>query len=795
MLSRNSLTRRTLFIGASAAAILIATTPVTWSAPQHNGGLVQVNTNGPEPYYALPTLNFFKAMSYPWQTENATEDWRLLYDARGYPTRLPSGASARWVTSNLWVYGRPGNVIVLRWPGSATLSMVLVSAPGSLTESIISANRREYTIVGQPQHSLGTGTPGPSFLVKVTISAMNADNFAGGQIECFRKDYENLIDQGGIWDPLWFNRNSQWGVHRHMDWMMQTGGSDNNIALWSHRRTINDCQWFGRKIDSALWCSGSGTNGASTGTNDQIVGQPSDPVVTWTNGRMVQWSMGSIPLFRTPSAATNAATVVFTDVAHPFLTGDQVEVGNNFGSWKILAAWDRSGGPGASYRTFTLTKIDADHYSLPVSTVSLGAYPGVTIYKQVTLKVGALAPVVVRRQGAENFFAGEFVAAGGDGTVTGYMTGTYDSALGCLLATGDSKNFMQPGCPVEVMVRFANDTGAHPYFTFGVLWVDDAITQFMTYVRDNLNPGLVPRYTFGNEIWNSGNWGTTYSNNRAFFESVLSTFNFNLWYGYRLVQIADLATAVYTGSGKSYQIILEFQAAQMNSTITTTRFQCPPFSAGDTAKYPINKCHAAAYNSYYETPFQFAANAASYTGYTTAVYNYKVGGAARQSSFDFMATALRDLSTDGGFASQRPIVTYRDVIGPFWKAAVVDVYGKKLTHYEGGQGLFGSAQIDGGFPAADPVSGVTVTTQDVQDYWFAFLRSTQFATITTQHMTDFINLGGEFPSQFTSEQPFLNGATWGIQDTGSFYNAPTAASLALRAVNNPSYPRVGWGAR
>ena len=58
------------------------------------------------------------------------------------------------------------------------------------------------------------------------------------------------------------------------------------------------------------------------------------------------------------------------------------------------------------------------------------------------------------------------------------------------------------GHPVEYMVQLANEVGADPWFTMPHLVDTDYIRGFAEYVRDHLDPRLVARVEWSNEIWN-----------------------------------------------------------------------------------------------------------------------------------------------------------------------------------------------------------------------------------------------------------------------------------------------------
>ncbi|HRJ92459.1 hypothetical protein [Thiothrix sp. UBA5583] len=59
------------------------------------------------------------------------------------------------------------------------------------------------------------------------------------------------------------------------------------------------------------------------------------------------------------------------------------------------------------------------------------------------------------------------------------------------------------GVPVEIMVELANRLGAHPWFAMPHEADDDYVTQFASYVKQNLNSNLKPHIEYSNETWNN----------------------------------------------------------------------------------------------------------------------------------------------------------------------------------------------------------------------------------------------------------------------------------------------------
>lgn len=742
-----------------------------------NGGRVQINHWIPAPYTDFMFIDAMKMCLLPWvalnsaNNEVSTEDWRLLFNARDYPTRMPNVAGDYWRSSQLWIYGVAGDVWVLDWANAtSTLDLQAFFGGGGLTQNIISGTRREYTLTGDPDGGAldAFGSPNPALLVAIRITAMAANDFASGHIRLYKKTHESLLSAGGLMNPDFKDRANEWGVQRFMD-LQQVILC--NTGKWADRKTIDERSHLATRLKSSLWC------GTSTGTNDQVVGQPSSTISSWTDGQIAQWKMGSVPLFKTVTAISNENPGKLTITGHGYSNGNKVE----FDYWTVPGGAGGTWGAAFNNKSLTVTVVDADRITLGVDTTSYGTYPGgFKLYKQLSLKVGSLAAVPICRLNGYGFYSDDFVAGQ-------EMTGTYNALLSKVLVNGsqNDNHHIIAGCPVEVLVMMANELGCHPHFCLPMLATDDYVTQFATYVRDNLSAGLIPKYTYANEIWNFGQQITSLANALAAAHPTLASANYHLWYGLRLVQMADLIAAVYSGSGKSYEMVLELQAADIptptTSPTTEDRFKCPPYSAGDTSKYPVNKCHAIAPAGYYYPAFAGAPNAASYGGYVNSIYAWKHGDPT--TAFNWLRDQFRNNSTDGGFPTQWPLKYLREVIWPAWKAQA-NIYSKLLYEYEGGLGVFGPNGANGGFPAVHSPSGETITTTDVYNYWIAYMGSTQHAENVVKHAQDFVDAGGKFPSQYTLAGPWGAGALWALYGLNDFANGPTPAYTNLLAFNN-----------
>ena len=70
-------------------------------------------------------------------------------------------------------------------------------------------------------------------------------------------------------------------------------------------------------------------------------------------------------------------------------------------------------------------------------------------------------------------------------------------------SVNDAQYSTDKGAPVEVMVALANQVNSDPWFNMPHLATDDYVTDFATYVRDNLEPSQRVYVEYSNEIWNS----------------------------------------------------------------------------------------------------------------------------------------------------------------------------------------------------------------------------------------------------------------------------------------------------
>lgn len=101
------------------------------------------------------------------------------------------------------------------------------------------------------------------------------------------------------------------------------------------------------------------------------------------------------------------------------------------------------------------------------------------------------------------------------------------------------------GVSVDVMVALANKAGADPWFTIPHGADANYIRQFATYVRDNLDPDLVARFEYSNEVWNwsfqQAQWADQQSKNA--WGNVEG--GWMQWYGVKAAEMANIVADVF----------------------------------------------------------------------------------------------------------------------------------------------------------------------------------------------------------------------------------------------------------
>lgn len=201
-----------------------------------------------------------------------------------------------------------------------------------------------------------------------------------------------------------------------------------------------------------------------------------------------------------------------------------------------------------------------------------------------TLNVNTTGPKRMTCMGGSTALAGpspnDFFATGP--SVDFIATATYDLNMdnwaidGGAFSTGIDRGILD-GVPIELCVDLCNLVGAHPWFCIPVYALDplsDYTTSLATYCRDNLEPGLIPRYETNNEVWNTAFKPTAYATNKALAlwgspaisdDAYVGSDN---WYGKAASLVGQAISAVYGADRSRYQMVFGLHTAASDGSVT-----------------------------------------------------------------------------------------------------------------------------------------------------------------------------------------------------------------------------------
>jgi PKD repeat protein len=444
--------------------------------------------------------------------------------------------------------------------------------------------------------------------------------------------------------------------------------------------------------------------------------------------------------------------------------------------------------------------------------------------------------------------------------VNAYSTVTYDEYLdqyimapGSFAAGGTGGKFLNNYCPIEICVALANELNAHPWFHIPYLAVDpmtDFTTELATYVKNNLNAGLVPRFELINEIWNTA--AGFNASRLAWAKSEARwgvAFDGANWQGMCGATMGEAVSAVYADDRTKYQTITGLQTFggtnPPDSVLAATKWV---LDGGDPASDWIT--HIAVAN--YWCPRYWEHVNRSTTEELAWAYEYNTATAERKAEIleEYVSTGITENvnQTPARFVA---LVTSKQA----W-AQGLGVNG--LTAYEGGyspdyttvsgftrtitgvtqaaqavctlsttgsvnglppagatvtiSGIGGMTELNGNTYTVVSSTGNTMTL-NVDSTGFTAFSSNGTATyvnsatlVTTlrraskftpavetyelQTYNDFVDLGGEYPSCY-----MLSGyQLWSVWDPSIYEDTPSTRWDAILAFNSVSAPGADFSA-
>ncbi|MGV6819177.1 MAG: calcium-binding protein [Parvularcula sp.] len=316
------------------------------------------------------------------------------------------------------------------------------------------------------------------------------------------------------------------------------------------------------------------------------------------------------------------------------------------------------------------------------------------------------------------------------------------------------------GVPVELQVALANEVRADPWFNIPHQATDDYVRQFATYVRDHLGDGLIARFEFSNEVWNSKFDQYDWAVEKAVSDLGMPTSEIQQAarqaYGIRAAEVAKIVAEVFGD---------ETGNRALNVFGTQSAFKGAERFALDAVDYV-----AAGYEAPRDAPFHVYA-IAPYIGNGLGSKFLKEDVALwmteGQAGFDHAIDFLRTGTIGQTLAKMAGVVAYH--------SGIAEGLGWQLEAYEGGQNIVDRIFLNG------------QQDQARIDFFNDLVRSPEFGTLYTEYFEVWRDNGGGLMAHFTDiSQPGRYGSL-GLWDSVFSGNTPRADALIDWRDNTPIY--------
>jgi hypothetical protein len=411
------------------------------------------------------------------------------------------------------------------------------------------------------------------------------------------------------------------GVIRFMD---KQNTNDSNVAFWSDRTPVghyqyNSAQPGNCQVMPSAHTFGMATQQSLTGLNSLnytikapgftltdrvriICHFPAQPDPTFAR------TCGITSL--TPSPSPHAVTTIGINTNPGYISGQKVFIGAiatnpqtstlwKMLSWRFLTIVE-------SHPTYLTVTLDdgGDTYNATGTYSRMWTNHSINPILYLSIDASAagdgslmLGPIPIGDEFGTPYGEGYRSAQGLANPVLKISKGqynclTYDATTKTFCANSGQQtgnNGISGGWPPEICVRLCNDIGAHPWFCIPTLACDASegsgenpgdignlpgtaagdcyATKLAEYCRDNLKPGLIPRFEPSNEVWNTQTIGahaawrqfiknkrcTTYNASTSYSEQYAG------WYGQAVAQIGKAVSDVYGGDMAKYRMIAGWQ--------------------------------------------------------------------------------------------------------------------------------------------------------------------------------------------------------------------------------------------
>ena len=301
----------------------------------------------------------------------------------------------------------------------------------------------------------------------------------------------------------------------------------------------------------------------------------------------------------------------------------------------------------------------------------------------------------------------------------------------------------ETGVPVEIMVQLANEVRADPWFTIPHLASDEWIREFATYVRDNLDPGLVARFEYSNEVWNWGFEQAQWANAQAQQAWGNPEGGWMQWYGVKAANMANIVADVF-GEETGERALNVFATQEAWPGLQNYALDAPAHVAeGGTAPK--------------EAPF-----------HVYSIANYFGGDIGVEDNTE----QVREWISQGEQGFQNALAHLRNVSLPAleenveYHAGVADSLGWRLDAYEGGQHIVNQAGLFGGAQDAE-----------LNQFFVDLVRRPEFEELYYDWFDSWREAGGDLAAHYTDVREPGQYGSWGIWDTVYSENTPRAEAI------------------
>ncbi|MFC0202483.1 hypothetical protein ACFFIZ_19765 [Paracoccus rhizosphaerae] len=315
----------------------------------------------------------------------------------------------------------------------------------------------------------------------------------------------------------------------------------------------------------------------------------------------------------------------------------------------------------------------------------------------------------------------------------------------------------EAGVPLEIMVQLANETGTDPWFNIPHLATEDYIRNFVTYVKDYLDPDLKPYFEYSNEVWNWGfgqaHWA--HQEGQKLWPGVGDAWV--QFYGMKAAEMAQVIDEIYGPNAN----------ALVNKVISTQTgwrgleagvLEAPNAVAGGSAQ-PASLFNYYGVTGYFDgalgrekapTVLEWvsdsksaAMTAGNALGLSGAVLSDYVEQHKYDQAISLAVDELRDGSTtgdpDGSIASLMETFAYHK--------AVADAYGLDMVMYEGGTHVVGVGEWS--------------SNQELADFFVALNQSDAMGGLYLELMNGWKDAGGTLFNAFVDVGKHGIYGSWG----------------------------------